>query len=82
MGRSGSVVSRWERVSATQGVEGLCEEVFPGIGRVELKKTRRTLNAHDGTDLEQLETDGIDLSPGRLRASEAQHSLRSASISV
>jgi len=70
--------SRWTwnwrpaAVSAAQGVEGLCEEFFPGISRVELKEDAAHADAHDGADLEQLETDRIDLSLRPFGALEAQ----------
>src|ERR1700686_3674113 len=74
--------SRWKcswppaALSAAQGVEGLCEEVFPGIGRVELKHDAAHADAHDGADLEQLETDRIDLSLSPLCALQAQPAQR------
>ena len=61
-----------QRISTAQGVEGLSEDIFPGIGGVELQGNAADADAHDGADLEQLETDGIDLSLGPVCALQAQ----------
>ena len=49
----------WERSSATQGVEGLRVDVFPGVGGAELKQDAAHAEPHDGADFEQLQTDRL-----------------------
>jgi hypothetical protein len=50
------------RSSAAQGVEGCGVDMFPGICAAHLEHDAARAEAYDGADLEQLETDGIDLS--------------------
>ena len=53
-------------------MEGVREDVFPGISRAELQEDPAHADPYDGADLEQLETVGINLSLGPLSAFEGQ----------
>jgi hypothetical protein len=58
---SNGVVERWHGASTAQGVEGGRVDVFPGVGGAHLEYDPAHAHAYDSADLEQLETDGIDL---------------------
>ena len=50
-----------QRASTAQGIEGLCVEVFPGIGGTHFQAHAARAEPHEGTDFEQFQADGIDL---------------------
>ena len=76
MDRGGSGVGWWQRVSTAQSMEGLREDIFPGIGGSELEQDAAHADSDDGADLEQLEPDRIDLRLGPLSAFEAEPAQR------
>lgn len=60
------------RRSTAQGVEGVGVEILPGIGGAHLKQDAAHADANDDADLEQLETDGIDLRLGPFGTLQSQ----------